>query len=150
MKRVCASLILASLCVVAAIGQSNDFVDGLIASDSVSVGQAAYLVLVASDNLGEDADAARAFELLGTFGWAPTGASADAPILLKDYAYLLMSAFGLRGGLMYALFPGPRYAYRQLVSSFVIQGRSDPDMAVSGPVAVRMLGRVFDVKGIAE
>ncbi|HQO67037.1 MAG TPA: hypothetical protein PLI66_09890, partial [Spirochaetales bacterium] len=76
--------------------------------------------------------------------------SADVPILLKDYAYLLMSAFGLRGGLMYALFPGPRYAYRQLVSSFVIQGRSDPDMAVSGPVAVRMLGRVFDVKGIAE
>ncbi len=150
MKRVCASLVLASLCVFGAFSQSNDFVDGLIESDSVSVGQAAYLVLVASDNLGDDADAERAFEMLGNFGWAPEGASADTPIRLKDYSYLLMSAFGLRGGLMYALFPGPRYAYRQLVSSFVIQGRSDPDMAVSGPAAVRMLGRVFDVKGIAE
>ena len=150
MKRVCASLVLASFCVFGAFSQSNDFVDGLIESDSVSVGQAAYLVLVASDNLGDDADAERAFEMLGNFGWAPEGASADTPIRLKDYSYLLMSAFGLRGGLMYALFPGPRYAYRQLVSSFVIQGRSDPDMVVSGPAAIRMLGRVFDVKGIAE
>jgi len=109
MKRVCASLVLASFCVFGAFSQSNDFVDGLIESDSVSVGQAAYLVLVASDNLGDDADAERAFEMLGNFGWAPEGASADTPIRLKDYSYLLMSAFGLRGGLMYAMLGRRRF-----------------------------------------
>lgn len=133
-----------------AFAQSNEFVDGLLESDEVTMGQAAYLVLVASDNLGEDADEARAFELLETFGWAPKAASADEPIRLKDYSYLLMRAFGLRGGLLYAVFPGPRYAYRQLAANLVIQGRSDPDMSLSGSMAVRMLGRVFDVKGIAQ
>jgi hypothetical protein len=133
-----------------AFGQSNEFLDRLLASDSITVGQAAYLVLVASDNLGDDADEARAFELLENFGWAPKGAVADSPIKTKDYSFMLMKAFGLEGGLMYALFPGPRYAYRQLSSSLVIQGRSDPGMMVGGANAIRMLGRVFDVKGISQ
>lgn len=133
-----------------AAGQSNEFVDGLLASDAVTVGQAAYLVLVASDNLGGDADEARAFELLDSFGWAPEGATVDSPMLMKDYSFLLMKAFGLKGGFMYGLFPSRRYAYRQLKSSLVIQGRSDPDMTVVGNIAIRMLGRVFDVKGISE
>ncbi|MBU0929239.1 MAG: hypothetical protein KKA67_15915 [Spirochaetes bacterium] len=130
--------------------QSNEFIDRLLESDSMTTGQAAYLVLVASDNLGEDADEARAFELLENFGWVPRGATIDAPILIKDYSYLLMKAFGLNGGMLYAMFPGPRYAYRQLVASLVIQGRSDPDMTLSGSFAVRILGRVFDVKGISQ
>ncbi len=135
---------------IGAAGQSNEFVDGLLGSDAVTVGQAAYLVLVASDNLGGDADEARAFELLDSFGWAPEGAAVDSAMLMKDYSLLLMKAFGLEGGFMYRLFPSPRYAYRQLKSSLVIQGRSDPDMKVPGGFAMRMLGRVFDVKGISE
>jgi len=150
MKRMIIFLLAAAALGLGAAAQSNEFVDGLLDSDSVTVGQAAYLVLVASDNLGEDADEARAFELLETFGWAPKGASSATPIQLKDYSYLLMRAFGLKGGLLYAIFPGPRYAYRQLASNLVIQGRSDPNMSLSGSMAVRMLGRVFDVKGIAQ
>ncbi|PKL24501.1 MAG: hypothetical protein CVV47_08635 [Spirochaetae bacterium HGW-Spirochaetae-3] len=138
------------MAVIGAVAQSNEFVDGLLESDAVTVGQAAYLVLVASDNLGGDADEARAFELLDNFGWAPEGATVDTPILMKDYSFLLMNAFGLKGGFMYGFFPSPRYAYRQLKSSLVIQGRSDPDMTVVGNSAIRMLGRVFDIKGISE
>ncbi|GAB1432301.1 hypothetical protein MASR2M29_09260 [Spirochaetota bacterium] len=133
-----------------AYSQSNEFVDRLLETDSVNYGQAAYLVLVASDNLGEDADEARAFELLQNFGWAADSITAGQVIDLKGYSFLLMQAFGLPGGLMYTLFPSPRYAYRQLVSSLVIQGRSDPVKLVSGEQAIRMLGRIFDVKGIAQ
>lgn len=141
----------ASLAVAAGVfAQSNSFIDGLASGRPLTLGQAAYLVLVASDNLGDDSDTARAFELLDTFGWAGEGASAEDPVTVSRYSYLLMRAFGLKGGLLYSLFPGPRYAYRQMIAKLVIQGRSDPQATLSGTEALRMLGRVFDVKGISE
>jgi hypothetical protein len=134
----------------AAAAQSNAFVDGLLAKSSVSAGQVSYLVLVASDNLSEDADEQRAFDLMGNLGWAPKGASIDDPVDLSTYAYILMRAFGLKGGIMFHFQPGPRYAYRELASLQVIQGRSDPSSPVDGVMAVRMLGRVFDVRGVKQ
>ena len=132
---------------LSAVAQSNEFVDGLLAQETASYGQVSYLVLVASDNLSEDSDEARAFELLENLGWAPDGATVDSKTDLASYALILMRAFGLKGGVMYSLFAGPRYAYRELSSRQVIQGRSDPGMAVDGSTAVRMLGRVFDIIG---
>jgi len=134
----------------AVFGQSNVFMDKLLETDSVTAGQAAYLVLVATDQLAESADEARAFDALAELGWVPEGASADAPMPVKDFSYILMKALDLRGGFMYALFPGPRYAYRQLVSSLVIQGRSDPGMHIAGTAALMMLGRALDLKGGSE
>jgi hypothetical protein len=55
-----------------------------------------------------------------------------------------MGAFSMKGGLFYALFPGPRYAYRELVHQRLIQERSDPALAVSGERLLRILGRVLD------
>ena len=133
-------------CVV--FGQSNEFVDNLLSKDAVSFGQISYLVLVASDNIGEDADEARAFELLENMGWAPRGAAVSQTIRLDQYSLILMRAFGLKGGIMQGLLPSPRYAYRELTSIQVIQGRSDPGQKVSGLQAVQMLGRVFDVMGL--
>ena len=128
--------------------QSNEFVDELLSKPSATFGQVSYLVLVASDNIGEDADAARAFELLQNMRWAPRRATIDKPIRLDEYAFLLMRAFGLKGGIMESLAPSPRYAYRELSYLQVIQGRSDPAMPVSGPAAIQMLGRIFDVMGL--
>lgn len=148
MKRSVLLLALSLGLIAGAAAQSNEFVDGLLGQEQVSYGQVSYLVLVASDNLGEDADEARAFELLGNLGWAPEGAEIDGSVPLNRYADILMKAFGMKGGVMYTLFPGPRYAYRQLSSLQVIQGRSDPSSGVDGIAAVRMLGRVFDVMGL--
>jgi len=128
--------------------QSNEFVDNLLSNPAVSLGQVSYLVLVASDNLGEDADEVRAFELLGNLGWVPSGMELSDTVDLRTYAFMLMRAFGLKGGIMYRFFPGPRYAYRELASLQVIQGKSDPSDPVDGATAVRMLGRVFDVLGV--
>ena len=150
MNRIAPILIFAFISLAAVSAQSNEFVDGLLAKRAVTLGQVSYLVLVASDNLGEDADETRAFELMESMGWAPRGAAIGDEVSLSQYAYILMRAFGIKGGLMYSLMPGPRYAYRELLSLQVIQGRSDPAFRVDGSMAVRMLGRIFDVMGIAQ
>jgi len=147
MKRIVivAILVLAALAVY---GQSNEFVDGLIGSKSVTFGQVSYLVLVSSDNISEDADSARAFELLSNMGWAPARAKVDTPIRLDEYALILSKAFGLKGSIMMGILPSPHSAYHNLAALQVIQGRTDPGMEVSGIQAVQMLGRVFDVLGL--
>lgn len=128
--------------------QSNEFVDGLLSVNKVNYGQVSYLVLVASDNLSEDADEARAFELLESLGWAPEGSAASDIVPLATYAQILMRAFGMKGGILYTLFPSPRYAYRELSFLQVVQGRADPSETVDGASSVRMLGRIFDVMGL--
>jgi len=150
MNRSSAFCMIGLFAVSGLFAQSNEFVDSLLSTPAVSVGQLSYLVLVASDNLSEDADEARAFELLENLGWASSGMKVSDPVNLRTYAFLLMRAFGLKGGYMYRLFPGPRYAYRELASLQVIQGKSDPLNLVDGITAVRMLGRVFDVLGVSR
>ncbi|MDX9899645.1 MAG: hypothetical protein RBT62_12055 [Spirochaetia bacterium] len=144
------ALVLMLVGTTCAFGQSNQFIDILLETDSLSAGQAAYLVLVASERLDEKTDEAGAFKALIDLGWVSEQTQMDTPMRTKDYCYLLMKAFDLKGGLLYSLFPGPRYAYRQMVSSQVIQGRSDPAMVVTGSRAMRMLGRVFDIQEISS
>lgn len=148
MKRIPILFSLVVFTAVGAFSQTSEFVDELLADERTTYGQVSYLVLVASENLSEDSDVARAFEQLDALGWAPSGASAEKEVTLAAYASILMKAFGLKGGIMYSFLPGPRYAYREMVTRQVIQGRSDPFMSVSGSSAIRMLGRVFDIVGV--
>jgi hypothetical protein len=146
--RVLGIVLAGILASAAASAQSNQFVDALLPKPAATFGQVSYLVLVASDNIGEDADEARAFDLLENLNWAPKGAAIDKPVRLDEYALLLVRAFGLKGGIMQTIAPSPRYAYRELTYLQVIQGRSDPGMSVSGTAAIQMLGRIFDVLGL--
>lgn len=143
-----AIVVIVSATAMAAFGQSNEFLDSLVQSKAVTFGQVSYLVLVSSDNIGEDTDVGRAFEFLQHVGWAPRRAKVDATIRLDEYALILSRAFDIRGSLMARLFPSPHYAYHSLASLEVIQGKSDPSMSVSGVQAIQMLGRVFDVLGL--
>jgi len=149
MKRllvICMTLFISSV----AFAQSNSFIDNVLAGSGINAGQAAYLVLVASDNISDDADEARAFELLTQLKWVPEGLTVDRKITHAEYSYILMRAFGVKGGIFYSMFPSTRYAYRELKHLVVIQGSTDPDMPVSGPEAMRMIGRIFDVKGVKQ
>ncbi len=131
----------------AAVAQSNEFMDGLLESKAITVGQASYLALAASERIGEDADAAAAFAKAQELGWAPKAQAAEDPIRYAGYAYHLAKAFELKGGIMYSLAPSPRYAYRELVARRMIQGRADPQGTVDGLAAMRALGRVLDATG---
>ena len=77
-------------------------------------------------------------------GLLPAGAEDGNPIRLDEFAFMLVRAFGFRGGLMYTLFPGPRYAYRELVYRKVLEGRLDPAQTVSGERLLHILGKALE------
>jgi hypothetical protein len=74
-------------------------------------------------------------------------AGSDDPVTLGELSFLLMRAFNMNGGFMYALLPGSRYAFRSLVSRSLIQGAADPAMTVSGERFLHILGNVLNFAG---
>jgi hypothetical protein len=48
---------------------------------------------------------------------------------------------------MYALIPGPRYAYRELRYRRILEGRIDPAQRVSGERLLRLLNKVLEERG---
>ena len=126
--------------------QSNQVLDELLEREALQYGEAAYLVLVAVERLPEDAsldDAAAALpEEFGTV----RARGAEEAIPLGDYAFLLMQAFEINGGIMYRLAPGPRYAARELAYRKVIRGKAHPGRSVSGTEAVQILRRLLEWK----
>jgi hypothetical protein len=69
------------------------------------------------------------------------------PVRLDEFAFLLARAFGLKGGIMYTLFPGPRYAYRELVYRGILEGRVDPAQTLSGERLLYVMGRALELWG---
>jgi hypothetical protein len=90
-----------------------------------------------------DADFQQAMEK----GWFPRGTTPDENITLGKLSFLIMRAFDIKGGMMYAILPGPRYAFRTMVSRSFIQGAADPSMTVNGERFLHILGMVLSVEG---
>jgi hypothetical protein len=126
--------------------QSNQLLDQILDQPELSFGQAAYLVLTATQKLPDEAGPEQAAEALADSGWKVKVRPADTPITLGEYSYLLMQAFALKGGLFYRLFPRPRYAARELAYRAWITGKAYPGRTLSGEEAVRMLGKVMEAR----
>lgn len=71
----------------------------------------------------------------------------DDPLTLGTLSLLIMKAFDMKGGMMYALLPGPRYAFRAMVNRSLIQESLDPDMKVNGEQFLNILGKVLNEEG---
>jgi hypothetical protein len=121
--------------------------DAILDASEVSRATAAFVALSAAGLLSEDSAPEAAFEEALARGCLPGNAEADTPIRLGELSFLIMRAFDMKSGFMYALFPGPRYAYRELVYRKLIQGRNDPALRVSGERLFRIIGRVLDYRG---
>jgi len=124
----------------------------ILDSPAVTYSQAAMFVLTSAettpppDNIDfEIISTQNTFEIAVSLGWLPKNAGLNEPIKLRELSFLIMKAFDMKGGLMYAFFPGPRYAYRSMVSKSFIRGISDPDMTVSGEWFLRILGNVLNI-----
>jgi hypothetical protein len=143
--RVMMGLLLWAALLAAPLGaQDARDMDVLLETAAVDGARGARFVLGAAGLLpaglsGPAAEAA-AWGAARERGWV--SGSPDRVLRLKDAAFLVMGAFGLKGGLMYSLFPGPRYAYRELLYRTVIQGRADGGAAVSGERLLQIIGRV--------
>jgi hypothetical protein len=127
-------------------GQSNELLDVLFEEPATSLGQAAYLVLTASGRIADDSAPADAAAALRRQGWTVPERSADESLTLGEYSYLLMQAFELKGGVMYRIFPGPRYAGRELAYLDLIKGDTSPYRTFSGEEAIGILGRLVEWK----
>jgi len=124
--------------------QSNEFLDGLLAEKEAPLGSTVYLALAAVGRIPETASLDEALAAARESGWPLPDKPAETPVRLGGYAALLMRAFDLPGGLMYRLFPGPRYAVRELAFLGAIHGRPDPARKLSGEEVVRILSILLE------
>jgi hypothetical protein len=128
-------------------GQTAAEMDALLNTGEINWAQACRFTLSASGTLGERTTARTAFNTAQERGWLPKGAAADGPVNLGGLSFLMMQSFAIRGSPLYALFPGPRYAYRQMDYLGLIPGRRDPALKVSGERFLQILGGVLNYRG---
>lgn len=128
--------------------QSNEIIDSLLSEKYADYGKAAYLTLSAANLVDRNAiadNAAReALSFLKGSGWKLKIKSPDEKINLGEYCLLVMKSFKMQGGVMYFVFPSPRYASRELYSLGFIDGSKDPYRKISGEEAVSILQRVME------
>jgi hypothetical protein len=123
-------------------GQTAAELDLILETREVSFAQASRFVLVSAGTADEGTEAGTVYALAGEKGWLPKRASPDAAIRLGELCALVMKAFDLRGSFLYALFPGPHYAFRELDYLRLIPGRRDPGVKVSGERFLQILDMV--------
>ncbi len=141
---------LAAIAVPLLTAQSNEVLDSVLGEATISYGSAAYLVGTASGHLPEtvspsDAGPRMEQEGLGIPGLGPTD-----PVTLGGFSYMLTRAFGIQGGVMSRVLPGPRYATRELAYLGIISGPAKPGLPISGERALRILERILNRKEAAQ
>jgi hypothetical protein len=128
-------------------GQTAADMDELLDSREITWAQACRFVLPAAGALEENASAPAAYAAARGNGWLPKGASAESPVNMGGLSFLIVQAFSIKGSVLYTVFPGPRYAYRQLDYLGLLPGLRDPALRISGERFVQILGRVLDYRG---
>jgi hypothetical protein len=131
-------------------GQTAADMDELLDSREITWAQACRFVLPAAGALEEDAGTGAAFAAAREKGWLPKGAAAEGSVNLGQLSFLVSQSFSIKRSLLSALFPGPRYAYRQLDYLGLLPGLRDPGLKVSGEGLLRILGRVLSFRGEEE
>jgi len=124
--------------------QTHVEMENLLESPAITYAQAARFALEASE-AAVIQDTEEAFRFALERNWLPAGASPDSPARLDGISLLLMGSFNIKGGILYSLVRSPHYAYRELIYLNIIQGRTDPHMAVSGSQLLFMIGRTLTV-----
>jgi hypothetical protein len=122
--------------------QLEQQIDQLIEEESASFGRVVYVVLSSLTLCNETDSIEEAIAALNDKNWGIKTKSENEQITLGEYSFLLMKAFNLNGGLMYTLFPGPRYAVRELAYNKLIPGNADPDRSMTGEEVMTIFTRL--------
>jgi len=144
MKKVMLTIIL--LFIRAAINaQTADEIQTLLQTPAVSYAQAARFVLEAAEVEGSygKTSGQEAMNFAVEKKWLPKKADAQDAISLERLSLLIMRAFNLTGGPMYNMFHNAHYSYREMVFKDLIQGRTDPQMKVSGYTMMLIVNRLL-------
>lgn len=123
--------------------QSNALIDQVLSQKKVGYSYAVYLVLSASGVIKDTATPEQAMEALKQQNWGIKVPGESTNISLGQYAYLLMKAFNMEGGLMYRLIPGPRYATREIAYLGFVTENPSPYRSLSGQEAMEILNNLL-------
>ena len=145
--RRCAVFVLLSAGFSLVSAQSNERLDVLLTQDPAETGHAAYLILTAADILPEDSSPDEAYQAAVEAGWVAPDSSSTEPIEFGSFSHLFMEAFDVSGGVMYRVFPGPRYAAREVVYQEWSRTRRSPGERLSGDATVRILSVFLNQRG---
>ena len=126
--------------------QSNERVDALLGQLQSRADDACYLVLSAGGQISEDTEPETAYETAMQNHWLPTTKQADEPILLNEFCALVMYALDLKGGLMFRLFPGPRYAYKHFVALGIVNSNGGPKRTVPGDEVLMVVSQAMELR----
>ncbi len=142
MKRYLVCFFLLSL-FLPLFAQSNDIIDSVLSETNLSAGSAAYILLSinqSGDQGREDAFKALSEKLdLSRYG---VGSASDE-VSLGVFAFMLQQELDLPRGIGSTLFPGPRYAVRDLRFLGIIVQSGDAASAISGEEALSLTGRAL-------
>ena len=125
--------------------QTAALIEQLLETRTVSYEQAASFVLEAADleDFSSGASSAEAFNYAAERRWLPRRVSGSDEATLQGVSLIIMQSFGFKGGIFYSMAKNQHYAYRELQYQEIIQGRTDPQMAVSGDYLLFMIGRAL-------
>ncbi|MFP4114440.1 MAG: hypothetical protein ACOC2Y_07135 [Spirochaetota bacterium] len=130
--------------------QSNDMIDSILGEETATVGSAAYVALTAAGLTGDETGRDAAVEIARERGWLTEEADAGSPVTFGEFAFMLMEATEVGGGLMYIISPGPRYAAREFVYRGWSPERTAPGATISGQFLIRATGNFLDRTEVAR
>jgi len=143
----CLVLVLWLAAAAGVFAQSNQVIDRLMDEKQASFGDAAYVILSAAGLVPEDATGEDAAAAVAEHKLLQRVPSATEPVTLGQVCSLIVETQRISGGLFYALFPGPRYATREIASLGLLKGYAHPNRVVSGEEVMWILGAVLNSKG---
>lgn len=149
MKRIIVIAVGVLFTTATSFGQSAEKVDKILETEKATFGQAAYLIQTALNGGSDGLDFDTAFDRFKSEhqNLIRDSVTADDVIPAKTYAFLLMKAFDVKGGMMYRIYPCPRYAYRDLRYLAVIQGKNNPTASMTGTTMLQIFSRIDMVQG---
>ncbi len=127
--------------------QSNDRIDELLLQEIARFDSTAYLVLSAGGLIPESDSPESAFQKALELGLAKPDRTPESPVRADELSYMLMESLSIKGGVMYRIFPGKRYAYRELAFNKMMSETGGPGRKVAGDEVIRILGYAFALKG---
>lgn len=153
MKKMIGVLAALLLCFVGTLtvsGQSNEVLDQLLEEKQATMGNATYLVFVAAGIASEDWSTDRSVQELASLGWGFEDAQPGDLVKLGALAFMIMKSFDMKGGIMYSIFPGRRYAAKEFAYLRFAPGNSSAYRTLSGIDVANILGRAMDFLGQPE
>ena len=136
--RLCVIIFFASSPPAILSAQTANQIESLLNTKAVTYEQAAWFVLSAADIDEQDT-----FNFAVQQNWLTKKAAPENQINLRQVSLLIMQAFNIKGGPMYSITKNAHYAYREMVYQNLIQGRSDPGMAVTGELLIFMVNQAL-------